>query len=239
MACQRSSSAPATRLAVETAHRATNEAGNTRAALGHVAAVRNRGGVRHVERPFHCARRCGAGPAMIDRIHQHAHAQHVGGHDEFLPLARAHLPGAGQPVDRGCPFRLRRLDFVHEAVEMLDQRLHDLPQARIGNVLPALKHHIGEVVFGHIGHGCLLESVLLELFSSNYSTVVRSCSSHESNTWVRLHKQLPALMRWTQFSVRVKRIRFINLRRVSWDLQLHVGIKRLVLWRRNAQLFCS
>jgi hypothetical protein len=68
-------------------------------------------------------------------------------------------------VDPGRPFRLRRLDIAHEAVEMLDQRLHDLPQARIGNVLPALKHHIGEVVFGHIGHGCLLESVLLELFS--------------------------------------------------------------------------
>ena len=78
--------------------------------------------------------------------------------------------------------------FVHEAVQMLDQRLHDLPQARIGNVLPALKHHIGEVVFGHIGHGCLLESVLLQLFSSDYSTMVRSYSRHESITWVRLLK---------------------------------------------------
>ena len=65
------------RLPVEAAHRASNEAGNTRAALGHVAAVRNRGGVRHVERPFHCARRRLAGLAMIDRIDQHAHAQHV------------------------------------------------------------------------------------------------------------------------------------------------------------------
>ena len=89
---------------------------------------------------------------MLDRVRQHVHAQHVGGHDEFLTFARAHLPGAGQPVDRGCPFLLRRLDFVHEAVQkMLDQRLHDLPQARIGNVLPALKYHIGEVVFGYVG----------------------------------------------------------------------------------------
>jgi hypothetical protein len=84
---------------------------------------------------------------------------------KFLPLLRAHLSGAGQPVDRGRPFRLRRLDVAHEAVEMLDQRLRDLPQARIGNVLPALKHHIRAVVFGHIEHGCLLESVLPELFS--------------------------------------------------------------------------
>jgi hypothetical protein len=99
--------------------------------------------------------------------------------------------------------------------------------------------NVGEVVFGYIGHGCLLESVLLELFSRDYSTVVRSCSSHESITWVRLHKQLPAMMRRTQFGVRVRRIRSINIRRYSWDLQLHVGIKRLVLWRRNAQLFCQ
>jgi hypothetical protein len=56
---------------------------------------------------------------------------------------------------------------------------------------------------------------------------------------VRLHKQLPAMMRRTQFGVRVRRIRSINLCRNSWDLQLHVGIKRLVLWRRNAQLFCQ
>jgi hypothetical protein len=68
---------------------------------------------------------------------------------KFLPLLRAHLSGAGQPVDRGRPFRLRRLDVAHEAGEMLDQRLRDLPQARIGNVLPALKHHIRAVVFGH------------------------------------------------------------------------------------------
>jgi hypothetical protein len=39
--------------------------------------------------------------------------------------------------------------------------------------------NVGEVVFGYIGHGCLLESVLLELFSRDYSTVVRSCSSHD------------------------------------------------------------
>src|SRR4029077_11230005 len=110
------------------------------------------------------ARRRLAGLAMIDRIDQHAHAQHVGGHDEFLSLLRAHLPGPGQPVDRGRPLRLRRLDVAHEAVEMLDQRLHDLPQAGIGNLLPALKHHIGEVLFGHIGHGRLLESVLFESF---------------------------------------------------------------------------
>ena len=51
-----------------------------------------------------------------------------------------------------------RLDVAHEAVQVLDQRLHDLPQARIGNVLPALERDVGQVVFGHVGHGCLLQS---------------------------------------------------------------------------------
>ena len=30
----------------------------------------------------------------------------------------------------------------------------------------------------------------------------------------------------------------VDLRRYSWDLQLHLGINRLLLWRRNAQLSC-
>ena len=54
---------------------------------------------------------------------------------------------------------LRRLDVAHEAVQVLDQRLHDLAQARIGDVLPALQRHVGEVVFGYVGHGHLLEAV--------------------------------------------------------------------------------
>ena len=99
-----------------------------------------------------------ARPAMIDRVDQHAHAEHVRGEDEFLPLLRAQLAGAGEPIDRDRPFRLRRLDVAHEAVEMLDQGLHDLAQARIGNVLPALQRDVGQVVFGYVGHGHLLES---------------------------------------------------------------------------------
>ena len=46
-------------------------------------------------------------------------------------------------------------------MHVLDQRLHDLPQARIGDVLPALQRDVGKVVFGDVGHGHLLESLLL------------------------------------------------------------------------------
>src|SRR5262249_16544744 len=94
--------------------------------------------------------------AMIDRVHHHAHAQHVRGEDEFLPLLRAQLAGTGEPIDRRRPFGLGRLDVAHEAVQMLYQRLHDLSQARIGDVLPPLHRDIGQIVFGHVGHGWLL-----------------------------------------------------------------------------------
>jgi hypothetical protein len=90
-----------------------------------------------------------------------------------------------------------------------------------------------------------------------YLTVVRSCSSHDfpraptenrtpftslflqSTTLAfRMHKQLLAMMRRPEFGARVTGIRPRNLRRYSSELQLHVGINRRVLWRRNAQLFC-
>ena len=45
-----------------------------------------------------------------------------------------------------------RLDVAHEGVQVLDQRSHDLAQARIGNVLPALEHDVGQVFFGDVGH---------------------------------------------------------------------------------------
>jgi hypothetical protein len=35
---------------------------------------------------------------------------------------------------------------------MLDQGLHDLPQAWIRNVLPAIERDIGQIFFGHVGH---------------------------------------------------------------------------------------
>ncbi len=159
---------PRDRLAAQPPHRAGDEAGNSGRALGHVAAMRDRGRIGHVERSLNRARGRFARPAMVDRIDQHAHAQHVRGEDEFLPLLRAQLAGAGEPIDRGRPFGLGRLDVAHEPVEVLDQGLHDLPQARIGNVLPALQRDIGQVVFGHIGHGCLLESGFLGFLSRDF-----------------------------------------------------------------------
>jgi hypothetical protein len=103
---------------------------------------------------------------MIDRVDQHADPEHVRGQDELLPLGRAQLPGAREPVDRGCPFRLGRLDVADEPVQMPDQRLHDLPQTRVGDILPALERDVGEIVLGHIGHGWLLNSRTLRIRGS-------------------------------------------------------------------------
>jgi hypothetical protein len=65
-----------------------------------------------------------------------------------------------------CPVRVSQSIAVahsacvgsNEAVEMLDQRLHDLPQARIGNLSPALKHHIGT----SFSSGCSIRFHLLK-----------------------------------------------------------------------------
>jgi hypothetical protein len=78
----------------------------------------------------------------------------------YSALVEHILAGLSQPLDPGRPFRLRRGDVAQETMKMLDQRLLYLPQARIGKVVPALKHHIGEAVFGHIARGNLLESVI-------------------------------------------------------------------------------
>jgi hypothetical protein len=57
---------------------------------------------------------------------------------------------------------------------------------------------------------------------------------------VRLREQLPALalIRRLPFGVKVSGIRRESLRHYPRDRQFDLGVKRLLLWRRNAQLFC-
>jgi hypothetical protein len=108
-----------------------------------------------VERPLHRRRRRAARQAVVDGIYQHGDAEHVRRQDEFLALVVAHLAGAGQPVDGGEPFRLRRLDLADEGVEVLDKRRHHLPEPRVRDVLPALQRNLSEVLFGHVCHRSL------------------------------------------------------------------------------------
>jgi hypothetical protein len=95
--------------------------------------------------------------AVIDGIHQHADAEHVGCQDELLALGIADLADAGEPVDGGKPFLRGGFDIAHETVKMLHQRHHDLAQARIGDLAPALNGQIGQIFFGYESHGRSLE----------------------------------------------------------------------------------
>ncbi len=90
---------------------------------------------------------------MVDAIDQHADADNIGGQDEFLPLVSRALAGACQPLDRGQPFLLARLNVADEGVQMLDHGLHDPVQPRVWHRTPSLQNNISDVLFGHVGHG--------------------------------------------------------------------------------------
>jgi hypothetical protein len=105
-----------------------------------------------VERAFNRSRGRAARQAIVDGVDQHADAKHVRTQDEFLALVVAYLAGAGEEVDRLEPFGVGRLDFAHEGMQVLDQGLHDLFQARVRDRFPALHNNVGQVFFGDVGH---------------------------------------------------------------------------------------
>ena len=146
------------RLAAKTPHGAGDEARNAGRALRHVAAMGDFRRIGNMERPLDRARRRAGVQAVVDRVHQHAHAEHVGHQDEFLAFAGAQMTGTGEEVDRREPLGVGRLDLAHERMQVLDGGAHDLPQPRVGNGGPALADDVGEVLFGHIRHGCLPDS---------------------------------------------------------------------------------
>ena len=72
--------------------------------------------------------------AMVDRLEEHGDAERVGEQDPFLAPVVAHLAGGGQEVDGLTPFLDGRLVLLHEGMEVPDGRLHDLPEARSGQL---------------------------------------------------------------------------------------------------------
>ncbi|MNE82114.1 hypothetical protein D3C80_1788110 [compost metagenome] len=72
---------------------------------------------------------------MIDGVDQHRQADHIGKQDEFLthqPIAL--LPGLGEEADAFEPFGFGQLHLAGEGVQVADQALHHLAQARIGRI---------------------------------------------------------------------------------------------------------
>jgi len=85
---------------------------------------------------------------MVDQIHDHRHAERVGEQDVFLPSVAAHLSGLGEELDRRHPFGLGQLHVLDEGMQVTDETLHDVPQARVGRGVEAPQHFGGDVVFG-------------------------------------------------------------------------------------------
>jgi hypothetical protein len=63
--------------------------------------------------------------AVVDRVDQHRHAEHVGQQDEFLPPFVAHVAGVGEEHDRLEPFVLGRFDLLHRLVQLAGDHFHD------------------------------------------------------------------------------------------------------------------
>jgi hypothetical protein len=66
---------------------------------------------------------------VVDGLHQHRDAEHVGEQDELLPRAVALVAGGGEKRDRLRPLALGELDILDERVQVPNQRPQDLPAA--------------------------------------------------------------------------------------------------------------
>ena len=96
------------------------------------------------------------GFAVVDRVHQHRDAGHVGEKDELLPPVGAHVAGGGQELDRLEPLGLGRLDFLDGGVEVAGEDGHDLGEALVLRLGVAGDDDLGgggfgeEPLFGHV-----------------------------------------------------------------------------------------
>ncbi len=91
----------------------------------------------------HRRRRRASGKPVVDRVDQHADAEHVGEENEFVPLFGRELPRLREPVHGGQPLVLLQVHFADKAVQMLDERLHDLTEPRRVARFPAFQGKIG------------------------------------------------------------------------------------------------
>ncbi len=99
---------------------------------GNVAVMRTLGQRGHVERAQHGGFGGAFDRAMVDRVDQHREAKCIGEKDKFLPLVVAHMAGLGEETDGGLPLGHGEVHVAGEGVEVPDQRLEHLAEARIG-----------------------------------------------------------------------------------------------------------
>jgi hypothetical protein len=153
---QMSSSAPCERLAVGVGDAAAVEGRLAAGALGHVGAERQVGRALPVEGALHRGVRglgelggwrgfvrrqaalAGGGAQLVQDHDHHRRAQRVGQQDELLALVGAGLADGRQKFDALHPFAGLQVHLADEGMQVRDQRLHDLREARVARSLKAL-----------------------------------------------------------------------------------------------------
>ena len=83
----------------------------------------------------------------VDRDGQHREPEDVGEQDELLAAVVGDVPDAGQELDRLRPLLLGQPDVAGERVQVGDERLQDLARARIGRLVEARAHLVGDQAF--------------------------------------------------------------------------------------------
>ncbi len=86
--------------------------------------------------------------AITNKVGHHGDAHGVGEEDKLLAAVVAHVAGLGEEIDSLPPFCLGELHVLQERVDVFDETLHDLFQARILGAVKAAEHFRGNVVFG-------------------------------------------------------------------------------------------
>ncbi len=101
------------------------------------------------------------GAQLVEHHHHHRGAQRVRQQDELLAPVVAGLADGGEELDAGHPFVGLQVDLADEGMQVLDQRLHDAREARVGRAVQALQRGPGQFVGVRWGHGACLRSFLL------------------------------------------------------------------------------
>ena len=98
--------------------------------------------------------------AVVDEVDQHRHAERVRHQDELLALVVAPVADLGEEFHPGEPFLLGRPHLAHEGVQVLDEALHHLLEARVLGPLEPAQHFRRQGLLVEIldRHGRLLMS---------------------------------------------------------------------------------
>ncbi len=135
-----------------------------------VGAVRRHLVLADIERAEHGSLG-GAFPlAVIDRIDQHRHPEHVGQQNELLADRRAFLAGAGEEVDRVFPFLEGEIGLLDIGVQRFYEFLQQEFGPRIRRVVKTADHGFGELGFVELGHFLLSCGMRDEAFSLHQCT---------------------------------------------------------------------